>query len=143
MLWLKAFHIIAIVAWFAALFYLPRLFVYHAMPENKASWSVFCVMEHKLYYYIMYPAGLMTTLSGYGLIFLRPIFHSANWMHVKLFLVLLLWIFHLICGHFLRLAKQQALPNNHVFFRWFNEFPTIILIITVCLAILQPVFKLG
>ncbi len=139
MLWIKAFHIIFMVTWFAGLFYLPRLFVYHSMAQDPASVARFKIMERKLYYGIMTPGAIFTTLLGLWLMALNmPAYAHAGWLHTKLTLVVLLWVFHLYCGH---LRKRFAVDQNqhgHVFYRWLNEFPTVILILVVILAVVKP-----
>lgn len=140
-LWLKIWHIIAVIAWFAALFYLPRIFVYYASPHHTEARKTLRIMAHKLYYYIMYPAGILTTILGAALLSEKLSFYLAQpWMIAKLFLVSLLWAFHFICGHFLRQIKTDTLKTQEVFFRCFNEFPTIILIATIIVIFLKPTF---
>ena len=99
MLWLKAFHIIFMVTWFAGLFYLPRLFVYHAMSSDKISHDRFLVMEKKLFYGIMTPGGLLTVIFGVWLWLDYNFF--GFWLNVKIFMVLLLVVYHVICFKFL------------------------------------------
>lgn len=137
--WIKALHIIAMVAWFAGLFYLPRLFVYHADAKDTISIERFKIMEHRLYYYIMLPAALLTLFFGFILMSFSANYYShATWMHLKLGLVALLIIFHLYCGKCLHDFK---LDNNHhssLFYRWLNELPTLLLIAIVIIAEVQP-----
>lgn len=138
MLWIKAFHIIFVITWFAALFYLPRLFVYHAMAEDEISNERFKLMERKLYYGIALPSGLLTTLSGIALLsFNFAGYLHAGWMQTKLSLVALLWVFQLTCGHYRKLFLQDKNPHSHVFYRWFNEIPTVILIAVVVLVVVK------
>ncbi len=138
-LYLKAFHIIALVAWFAGLFYLPRLFVYHSDAKDKISLDRFKIMERRLYYGITYPAGVITTLFGIGLIALNPDYYlKAGWMHAKLGFVLLLWIYHLGCGHYLKQLKTNRCLKTAYFFRVYNEAPTLLLIVIVCLVVIKP-----
>ena len=135
----KAFHIIAIVAWFAGLFYLPRLFVYHADTNDNISLKRFKTMEYRLYYAISWPAAIFSTFFGIGLISANFSYYlNAGWMQAKLILVVILWIYHLLCGHFLR---SFAVDNNHhsaKFYRLFNEIPTLLLIGIVLLVIIKP-----
>lgn len=139
MLVIKAFHIIALVAWFAGLFYLPRLFVYHADTVDKLSLDRFKIMERRLYYGISWPAALATTFLGLMLISYNSAYYlKAGWMHAKLGLVLLLWVYHLYCGHFLRCFARDANIKNALFFRVFNEIPTVFLIAIVLLVVLKP-----
>tara|TARA_B110000444_G_C18848700_1_gene603876 strand:+ start:2105 stop:2518 length:414 start_codon:yes stop_codon:yes gene_type:complete len=136
MLWLKAFHIIFMVTWFAALFYLPRLFVYHAMSSDKISLDRFVIMERKLFYGIMTPGGIITIVSGVWL-WLDYGF-SGLWLNIKLLLVLLLVIYHLFCFKFLLDFKREDNKRSHVFYRWFNEVPVVLLIAIVLLVELKP-----
>ncbi len=139
MLWVKAFHIIFMVTWFAALFYLPRLFVYHAAAQDEASQQRFKIMERKLYYGIGTPGAIITIglgfwlihLLGYGLL-------SALWLQIKLALVTLLVVYHLYCGKLLNDFKHDKNRHSHVWYRWFNELPVFILISAVLLVELQP-----
>lgn len=136
MLWLKAFHIIFMVTWFAGLFYLPRLFVYHAMSSDKISHDRFLVMEKKLFYGIMTPGGLLTVIFGVWLWLDYNFF--GFWLNVKIFMVLLLVIYHIICFKFLIDFKKNKNKHSHVFYRWFNEIPVILLIAIVFLVELKP-----
>ena len=136
MLWLKAFHIIFMVTWFAGLFYLPRLFVYHAMSSDKISHDRFLVMEKKLFYGIMTPGGLLTVIFGLWLWLDYNFF--GFWLNVKIFMVLLLVVYHVICFKFLIDFKKNKNKHSHVFYRWFNEIPVILLIAIVFLVELKP-----
>jgi len=139
MLWVKAFHIVAVVTWFAALFYLPRLFVYHAMCEDEAGRERFKIMERKLYRGIMNPSMIATVLLGVWLISYAPgTYLSQGWMHVKLTLVALLIAYHLYCGHLLRRFRDDRNHHSHVFYRWFNEIPVLFLIAIVILVVVKP-----
>ncbi|MFC0709372.1 protoporphyrinogen oxidase HemJ [Azorhizophilus paspali] len=138
-LWLKALHIIAVVCWFAGLFYLPRLFVYHAMSEDQTSRERFCVMERKLYRGIMNPSLIATLLLGAGLIALNPGYYfSQGWMHAKLTAVLLLIGYHHVCGAQLKRFASGETPHGHAFFRWFNEIPVLFLLAIVILVVVRP-----
>ena len=137
--WIKALHIIAMVAWFAGLFYLPRLFVYHAATKDSISIERFKIMEHRLYYYIMAPAALLTLLFGFILFgFSADYYAQATWMHLKLGLVLVLILFHLYCGKCLHDFKHDKNPHSSLFYRWLNEFPTLLLIAIVIVAEVHP-----
>lgn len=135
---LKALHIIAMVCWFAGLFYLPRLFVYHAMSEDETSKARFCIMERKLYRGIMTPSMLATIFFGLWLLHLNPSWLSMGWMHVKLALVAILTGYHLLCGVQLRRFARNENARNHVFYRWFNEIPVLFLIAIVLLVVIKP-----
>lgn len=138
-LWLKALHVIALVCWFAGLFYLPRLFVYHAMAEDAPSRERFKVMERKLYRGIMWPSLVLTALFGLWMLADNWTFYKTQaWMHAKLTLVLLLVAYHLACGHYLRALRDDRSTRSHFFFRLFNELPVILLIAVVILVIVRP-----
>ena len=136
MLWLKALHIIFMVTWFAGLFYLPRLFVYHAQSGDSPSRERFKLMERKLFFGIMTPGAVMTIFFGVWL-WLGYGF-SGGWLVAKLALVALLVAFHLYCGVLLRDFKHDRNHHGHVFYRWLNELPVLILIISVLLVVLKP-----
>lgn len=139
MLWIKAFHIIAVICWFAGLFYLPRLFVYHAMTEDEVGRERFRVMERKLYRGIMNPSLALTILFGGWLIALNPAYYlQAGWMHAKLTLVVLLLVYHHFCGRYLRDFRDDRNRHSHVFYRWFNEAPVLALIAIVILVVVKP-----
>lgn len=139
MLYVKAFHIIAMVAWFAGLFYLPRLFVYHTAANDKISLDRFKIMEKRLYYAITWPAAIVTSILGVSLITYNPQYYlSQYWMHAKLGLIVLLWIYHLSCGHFLKLFAAERSRKSGRFFRMYNEVPTVLLIAIVILVIAKP-----
>lgn len=141
-LWLKAFHVISLVTWFAALFYLPRLFVYHtlALQEGDLRGSErFKIMERKLYRGIMMPAMLATVLLGTGLLSMGfTSYMQQGWMHTKLLLVALLLIYHFWCGALLRRFAADLNTRSHVWYRVFNELPVFILIFIVILVIVKP-----
>lgn len=139
MLWVKAFHIIAMVAWFAGLFYLPRLFVYHAESNDQISNDRFKIMERRLYYGITWPAGLLTSCLGLLLWSYQSGYYlHAHWMHAKLFLVFLLWIYHLGCGFYLKLFAKEKNIKSALFFRFYNEMPTLLLIGIIILVVVKP-----
>ncbi len=138
--WLKAFHIIFMVTWFAGLFYLPRLFVYHAIANDEISNTRFKTMERKLYYGITTPGGALTVLSGLWLIHIRGVdwFLTQHWLHLKLLLVALLIGFHLYLGVLLKRFAVDANRYGDKFYRWINEAPLLVLLGTVLLAELKP-----
>jgi len=139
MLWVKAFHIIFMVTWFAALFYLPRLFVYHAETKDADGNQRFKIMERKLYYGIATPGAIITIALGLWLIHLMGYdVLSAFWLQAKLILVAILVLYHLYCGKLLNDFKHDNNRHGHVWYRWFNEFPVIILIAVILLVELQP-----
>jgi putative membrane protein len=140
MLWVKAFHVIFMVTWFAGLFYLPRLFVYHAMSNDETSNERFKVMERKLFYGIMTPGGIITTLLGLWLLFeyAWQAYSSMLWLHIKLTLILLLIVYHVYCWKYLLQFKQDKNSHSHVFYRWFNEIPVLMLIGIILLVVAKP-----
>lgn len=139
MLWIKAFHLMAMVTWFAGIFYLPRLFVYHAMTEDEPGRDRFRTMERKLYRGIMTPSMIATLLFGTWLIALNPGYYlEQGWLHVKLLLIAVLVAYHLWCGHFVRLFRDERNTRNHVFFRVINEAPVLLLVAIILLAVLRP-----
>lgn len=136
MLWVKWLHIVFMVTWFAGLFYLPRLFVYHAMSEDTPSRERFKIMERKLYYGIMAPGAVMTVVFGVWLwLGYGP---WGYWIHAKLALALILVAYHLYCGRLLKNFAQDRNTKSHVWFRWFNEFPVLILFVAVWLVLFKP-----
>lgn len=139
MLWVKAFHIIAMVCWFAGLFYLPRLFVYHAMSEDSASIERFKIMERKLYRGISTPSMLITVFLGVWLLSYDVAgYMAAGWMHAKLTLVGVLIVYHFYCGRLLKQFANDQNTRSHVFYRWFNEAPVIALVAIVVLVVVRP-----
>ena len=142
MLWIKALHLIFMVTWFAGLFYLPRLFVYHAMSEDQVSIERFKVMERKLFYGIMTPGGILTlvfgfwTLAAFGGL---QSYASSWWLTVKLGMVFLTVLYHVYCGKLLLDFKHDRNQHSHVWYRWFNEVPVLLLVIIIILAVVRPV----
>ena len=136
MLWIKSLHIIFVVTWFAGLFYLPRLFVYHAMSTDEIGIERFKVMERKLFYGIMTPSAVLTVLFGLWLWLGYGI--SGGWLHAKLVLVAMLIAYHLYCGKLLAEFKYDLNRHGHVYYRWFNEIPVMILFAVVILVVVKP-----
>jgi len=136
MLWIKSLHIIFMVTWFAGLFYLPRLFVYHSLSEDRVSRERFMLMERKLFFGIMNPSAVLTLVFGLWL-WLGYGF-SGIWLNLKLTLVLPLIGFHVYCGKLLVDFKRERNKHGHVFYRWLNEFPVFILIAIVILVVVKP-----
>lgn len=139
MLWLKAFHLIFMVTWFAGLFYLPRLFVYHAMSDDAISNERFKVMERKLF--IMATLGMLGTLI-FGIWMLADyawgLYGQSSWLPVKLVMIGLMIVYHGYCGQCLHLFKQDRNQRSHVFYRWINEIPVLFLIGIILLAVIKP-----
>lgn len=140
MLWVKAFHIIFMVTWFAGLFYLPRLFVYHAMADDAVGRERFKVMERKLFYGIMTPGAVLTIALGVWLLvdYAWEAYSHNGWLHAKLTLVALLAVYHVYCGKLLLDFKHDRNRRGHVFFRWLNELPVLILIVITILVVVRP-----
>ncbi|GAB6042846.1 protoporphyrinogen oxidase HemJ [Endothiovibrio diazotrophicus] len=140
MLWVKAFHIIAVVTWFAGLFYLPRLFVYHAMCEDTVGDERFKVMERKLYHGIMTPSLIVVVGLGLWMLFdyAWEAYRAMLWLHIKLTIALLLIGYHLYCGHLVKRFRDGRNTRSHVFYRWFNEAPVLALVSMVVLAVVKP-----
>jgi putative membrane protein len=136
MLWVKALHIVFMVTWFAGLFYLPRLFVYHADTQDEAGRARFKIMERKLYFGIMTPGALLTIAFGMWLWLGYGV--SGAWLHAKLLLVAVLIGYHLWCGKLVTDFKLDRNRRSHVWYRWFNEFPVLILIAVVILVVVKP-----
>ena len=137
MLLVKALHIVFMVTWFAGLFYLPRLFVYHSMAEDRAGIERFKLMERKLYRGIMTPGAVLTLAFGLWL-WLGWFRDAGGWMTIKLVLATLLVVYHLWCGKLLADFRHDRNAKTHVWFRWFNEFPVLILFAAVLLVVLKP-----
>lgn len=137
--WLLAFHVIFMVTWFAGLFYLPRLFVYHAMAKDTTGIERFKVMERKLFYGIMTPGGIITVALGLWMLISHWQTYSAfGWMQLKLVLAGILIAYHVYCGKLLVDFKHGRNRHGHVFYRWLNEFPVAILIGVVILVMVKP-----
>ncbi|NOX76904.1 MAG: protoporphyrinogen oxidase HemJ [Gammaproteobacteria bacterium] len=139
MLWIKSFHIIFLTTWFAGLFYLPRLFMYHAMSDDSISDERFKIMERKLFA-ITTIGGVLTVvfglllLWGYG----WQVFGGSAWLHAKMGLVAILITYHIYCGKLVRDFKLGRNNKGHVFYRWFNEFPVVLLVVIVILVVVKP-----
>lgn len=132
---IKALHLIFVITWFAALFYLPRLFVYHANTTDEAGNERFKVMERKLFIMMTIGGGFAALFGlwlwlGYGI--------GGTWLEVKLALVLLLIGFHVYCGKIVSVFKNNANTRGDKFYRWLNEFPTVILFAVVIIAVVKP-----
>ncbi len=135
MLWVKAFHIIFVTSWFAGLFYLPRIFVNLAMAKEDAERERLLLMSHKLYRFVTPIAALALLFGlwlwlGYGI--------TGVWLHIKLTLVVILVAYHFYCGRLLALFKQGRNTHSHVWYRWFNEIPVLLLMAVVILVTVKP-----
>ncbi len=135
MLWVKSFHIIFVTSWFAGLFYLPRIFVNLAMAKEDAERERLLLMSHKLYRFVTPIAALALLFGiwlwlGYGI--------TGGWMHIKLLLVVFLVAYHFYCGRLLTMFKQGRNTHSHVWYRWFNEIPVLLLMAVVILVTVKP-----
>jgi len=136
---LKTLHIIFMTAWFAGLFYLPRLFVYHAMADDKISLNRFIIMERKLLYGIMTPSAVFTLIFGFLLTFLYlPLYFEQTWFILKIILVISLIIYHIWCVNLYKNFAKNKNKHSHIWYRWFNEIPVVILVLIVSLVIYKP-----
>jgi putative membrane protein len=135
MLWVKAFHIFFVVSWFAGLFYLPRIFVNHAMATEPAEIARLKLMERKLYKFVT-PIGALAIIFGFWLWFGYGF--SGGWLHAKTALVVLLVAYHFYCGHLVKLFAEDRNTRSHVFYRFFNEAPVFLLLAIVILVVVKP-----
>lgn len=139
MLWVKSFHIIFMVTWFAGLFYLPRLFVYHSMATDSISIERFKIMERKLYFGIATPGAILTILFGLIILSYNPQGYMQQlWLHIKLSLVALLLLYHLYLGKLFFAFKADRNKHGHVFYRILNEIPVLFLVAIVILVVVKP-----
>lgn len=136
MLWLKSFHIIFMVIWFTGLFYLPRLFVYHAMTEDAPGNERFKIMERKLFYAITTPGAILTI--GTGLWLMWGYGFAGGWLTLKIALTALLVVYHVTCGKYLVDFKHDRNRRSHTYYRWFNEASIALMVGSVLLVEFQP-----
>ena len=137
-LWIKALHVIAVVTWMAGIFYLPRLFVYHAMTEDEAGKERFKIMERKLYRGIMVPSEIAVLIFGGWLLWLNPGWFSQGWIHAKLLLVALLIGYQHWMGYLMKQFRADKNTKSDKFYRIINELPVLILVGTVILVVVKP-----
>ncbi|MES9903070.1 MAG: CopD family protein [Sedimenticola sp.] len=140
MLWIKAGHLIFLISWYVGLFYLPRLFVHHAMTEDRATRERLEIMERKLFWFVT-PWALLTIALGFVLAWFYgwELFTLMHWLQLKILLVAVLVGYHIWCGKvMLQFRNSSSNPHSHVWFRWFNEFPLLILVAVVLLVVLKP-----
>jgi len=136
--WLKVFHLVFIVSWFAGLLYLPRLFVYHAQNEHSESFAVFEVMERRLFS-IMTVGAVLTIVFGIGALLTNPSYYLTQaWMYWKLALVAALLIYHGWCWQHIQSFKLNKNRHSHIWFRWFNEAPILFLFGIAILVLVKP-----
>ena len=139
MLWVKAFHIVAVVCWFAVLFYLPRLFVYHSQTKDSAGIERFKIMERKLYRGIGTPSMIATLILGAWLLSYNVSgYMQSGWFLAKITLIIALVAYHIYCGELLKAFASDENQKGHVFYRWFNEFPVLLLVGIVILVVVRP-----
>lgn len=136
--WIKALHIIFMVTWFAGLFYLPRLYVYHAMPENQSSFELFKVMERRLFIMMTIGATLTLLFGTVMLVLGQDVLFKMGWFHAKLLLLVLLFAYHYACYRLMLTFRADANERTHRWYRYFNEAPSLLLILIVILAIVKP-----
>jgi putative membrane protein len=138
MLWIKALHIIFVVCWFSGIFYLPRLFVNSAMAEHDSTREQLNLMQHKLYRFM---TGLAVFAVVFGLILLSmnwQYYMQSGWMHAKLLLIVLLIIYHVVCGRIVKAFAEGRNEKSHTWYRVFNEIPVLLLFAIVILAVVRP-----
>ncbi len=135
-LWIKALHIAFMVTWFAGLFYLPRLFIYHTDATDDASRGTFEIMERRLYI-IMTIGAVLTTLLGFLLLYINQALLLQDWFRIKLLFLVGLAVFHLRCRRWITVLKSGKFPADTRWLRWFNEIPVIFLLTIICLAIVK------
>ena len=137
MLWLKALHVVFVVTWFAGLFYLPRLYVYHAVTTDPPGLARFVVMERRLFF-IMSLGAVLAVLFGMSMIVLAPGYLAQGWLRAKLVLVALLVGYHFWCYRLMLSLRAGAAPHSERWYRWFNELPALFLLVIVILAVVKP-----
>ncbi len=135
MLWIKSLHLLFVISWFAGLFYLPRILVNLAMEQDPAARARLLLMARKLYRFMSPLSGLALLFGfwlwlGYGI--------SGSWLHAKLVLVVILIGYHHACGSLLRKFEQGKNTRSHVWYRWFNEIPVLLLLAIVILVVVKP-----
>ena len=141
MLCIKALHLIFMVTWFAGLFYLPRLFVYHAMSDDQISIDRFKIMERKLFFGIMTSGALLTIVFGFWTMFINgwDSYSGSLWLHLKLGVIFFVLVYHGYCGRLMLDFKHDRNRHSHVWYRWFNEVPVIFLLVIIILAVVRPI----
>ncbi len=137
MLWVKTFHLLFVIAWFAGLFYLPRIYVNLAQARDTAAYDCLTGMARRLYRF-MTPLAVLALAFGLWLFLGYGIGMGAGWMHAKLLLVVLLGAYHLVCGRMLVTFEQRANTREHRYYRWFNEAPVIMLALVLILVVVKP-----
>ena len=139
--WILAFHVMSVISWMAMLFYLPRLFIYHVEHIDRGAvfTDVIKIQEQKLWKYIGQPAFIASLISGVLMIYLNPaLFKSGYWLHVKLMAVILLIFYHFSLNHFRKALYEDRCKKSGKFFRFYNEVPTLLMIIIVIMVVVKP-----
>ncbi len=136
-LWLKALHVAFMVTWFAGLFYLPRLFIYHTEAEDQVGRDRFGTMERRLFI-IMTIGAVLTAVFGIALLFVNRALWAQGWFQLKLVFLAALIVYHVRCYHWIGRLKSGNLPQNTKWLRWFNELPSILLLVIVGLVVIKP-----
>ncbi|TXC78950.1 CopD family protein [Luteibaculum oceani] len=143
----KALHLVFMVSWFAGLFYMPRLFVYHAEaskkdnPERDILCNQFKIMQRRLWYIITWPACILTLVFGISMLVANPAYLQLAWMHLKLAFVFGLFLYHLSCGRYFRKFQKDIIPGSSLLFRMWNEIATILLIAIVFVVVYKDLFN--
>ena len=138
MLWVKSFHILFVITWMSGLLYLPRLYVYHAQADDEIGIERFKVMERKLFFGIATPGGVISLVTGIWL-WLGYGFGGA-WLHYKLLAVAVLILYHILCLKYMIDFKKNQNSKSHVFYRWFNELPVLVLMAIILLVVFKPIW---
>ncbi len=140
MLWVKAIHIFGFISWLAGMFYLPRLFVYHSMADDKISIERFKLMELRLYRGIMMPSLIVTTVFGLWMVqdYAWEAYSNQYWLQAKLVLVGLLIVYHFYCGYLVGVFAKDKNTRSDIYYRWFNEVPFPLLVGIIILAVVRP-----
>lgn len=137
MLWVKTFHLLFVISWFAGLFYLPRIYVNLAQTQDAGAYDCLLGMARRLYRF-MTPLGVLALVFGLWLMLGYGIGLASGWMHAKLLLVVLLVVYHLLCGRILIAFERRTNTREHRYYRWFNEAPVILLAIVLVLVVVKP-----
>ena len=137
-LWLRAFHVMAVISWMAGQFYIWRLYVYHAMATDKSVMQVFEVMERRLLNAITTPAALLSLFTGIGLLALQPFYLEQPWMQVKLLFLVIMYVAHVFSIRFRKKLMTEPHAYPHTLFRFLNELPTVLMIVIVIMVIVKP-----
>lgn len=135
--WVKVLHILVVTSWFAGLFYLPRIYVNMAQDHDLATQTVLTGMAHRLYRF-MQPLAILTIVSGLTLYLWFNIGKGSGWIHAKLLLIVFLVIYHWYCGRILKRFKAGKNQRSHIYYRWFNEIPVLLLFLVLVLVVFKP-----